>query len=244
MIVKHNGKALTSIFFVIGMLLSLSACLGADKKSGYGSAEIRDDGISIAVLTETSGASEVKFIKVTGLADKDVEQALNDELFTFSVWGVGEQYETEKVTEVLSIDYAVIGDVLSVRRNDKVLWQGAETPARYMRTQIFDLTTGAQAGSLSDYISVDEKLRELITSGAFEQVYPGEIAGAKEALAVEIVDKYNPDFFDLRFYLTETAFGLYIDGEVEGGKGYWAFEAPYEKVAPLMKAKLPMAESK
>ena len=186
--------------------------------------------IAVAIATDILDGAEVEHINVSGHPDLAIEERLNGELYAFSTWG-----DAEGVT----LDFAVVGNFLSVRRTGTQYTEGAAYPINFLQTQIFDLTTGEQAGRLSDFVKIGPELREVITSGAFRQVYPEGLTmeGATERLAVEIVDNYDPEYFDLRFYLTETSFGLYIETlHVEGD--YWAFEAPYADIRPSVQTKL------
>ena len=116
-------------------------------EGGYGAIEIRDDGIAIAVLTEINGKSEVKLIRVSGLADPAAEELLNQQLYEFSTWSGFMQDAFGAEVEIPEIDYTIIGDYISVRCVDVIHWEDDESPTRYVRTQIFDLTTGEQAAS-------------------------------------------------------------------------------------------------
>jgi hypothetical protein len=230
--------AVLAIFMVSALIIEISSYIDVDNGHSF-SGIITEDGYMVGVRTEITGNDEERFITVSGLSDPAVEESLNEELYIFSTWGVGIPYEDNIVTEVYGFEYAVVGDYLSVCRLDMVLWDGAEHPALYLRTQIYNLAAGEQAGSLSDFIDLGKDLLDLIEDGVFTQVYPGEIDGANERLIAEILNKHGQGaYFDTSFYLTQTSFGLYIDGDVEGEKGYWAFEAPYEDIRLILKENL------
>ena len=169
--------------------------------------------------------SNIEYLEVSGHPDSAVEENLNIELFTFSTWAADD-------IDDLKFSFSIVGDFVSVRRTGMRYEEGAAYPVSFLHTQIFSLSTGEQAGSLSDYVKVGPELREVITSGAFKQVYPDgiEIEGAAERLASEIVDTYN-------FYLTETSLGIFIETlHTEGD--YWVFEAPYPVIYPAVQTKL------
>ena len=117
-------------------------------------------------------------------------------------------------------------------------WESTESPKRYLRTQVFDLTTGEHAGGLENFVELGKDLLDFITDGTFRQVYPGEITGADWQLSDEMARRDN-DYSDPYFYLTETNLGLYMS--VEGEEGYWAFEAPYEQIELILTEKLLVA---
>jgi hypothetical protein len=248
-------KTVLSIILAVGLTLTLAAC--AKKPSSQEPQELVPgpeaaspsaspagesfyqskssqtfaNGVTVTKITEEVNGSAVQYITVSGLADAVTETKLNEDLYDFSTRDAGVQAGSADVTVVLSLKYAVVGDVLSVSRSDMVLGTGTQGAANYLRTQTYDLISG-QICSLTDFVSLGLDILDLIEEGEFAQVYPGEISGANEKLAADIQEKHaqNPDYINTSFYLTNTSLGLYIDDDSDGGRGYWAFECPYDKL--------------
>jgi len=239
-------KFLGTISAVIIVTLLFAGCAGnngANNQNGASNAGNQDEpwkdaeGGQIAVGIATNillDGTEVKYIHVSGHPDPAVEKDLNGELYAFSAWDLEDMKD-------IKLEFTVTGarQFLSIRRSGTRHTEGAAYPVAFLETQIFELDSGEQAGDIKEFIKVDNDFRKLITSGVFKQVYPEgvEAEGAAERLAAEIVDKMSPDYFDLRFYLTDTSLGLYI--EVLHAEGdYWAFEAPYTAITKSMQKKL------
>ena len=192
--------------------------------------------ITVSILTGDVVGRNKQYFKVSGLADSEVEDALNSDLFLFSAWDGIEDY---------TLDFAVVGNFLSVRRAGTQNTEGSAYPTNFLQTQIFDLSTGKQAGSLADFVRLDKDILDNIEDGIFKLVYPEEIKSVipiddvNERLYEEIVNNHarRDDYFDMNFYLTETSLGLFIETlHAEGD--YWVFEATYEAIRPILSEKL------
>ena len=216
-----------------GALLMFAGC--SQNQGGEETTDPMPEESKITVSIET--ADGMKFLKVSGLEDPAAEESINSELFTFSTWGL-----EESDMDGFKLEYAVVGDYLSVRRSGTKIEEGAAYPTNFFHTQIYDFSTGRQAGDLREFIKIEEDFRNLITSGAFKMIHPEgvEIEGAAEHLAAAIVDPFEYESFESRFYLTETGLGLYM--EVLHAEGdYWIFEASYADIYPVMQKKLALA---
>jgi len=238
------------IVLVLGGIILFAGCAVKQGDEGIGNPQTQEtdvkkdsnesgqvilekNGITLSVFSETSGDTKKDFLKVSGLSDSTVEEKLNEELHTFSTWGDATDYV---------VSGSIIGNAgngfISVKRDGTYYPEKEET---FFNTQILDLTTGEQAGGLTDFVTLGKDFRKLITNGTFVQMEPdpdGEvkIKDAAERLAVEIVDKNKAGDFDIRFYLTDDVFGLYTELADEGK--ILRFEAPYNAVRSVLSEKL------
>ena len=234
-------KFLGTISAVIIVTLLFAGCAGnngANNQNGSNAGnqsepwkDAEGGQIAVGIATDNSGGTEVEYIHVSGHPDPAVEKELNEELYVFSTWDtVFTMGDDNGDVDNIKLNFAVVGNLLSVRCSGTRNTEDSAYPTNFLRTQIFDLTTGKQAGSLSEFIKVGEELRNLIKSGAFTILYPPERDDGNERLAAEIADTYA-------FYLTETSLGLFIDVlHAEGD--YWVFEATYEAIRPVVQTKL------
>jgi hypothetical protein len=204
-----------------------------------------DGGVVAGVRTETKNGKEERFLAVSGLSDPAMEGLINDKLYVFSTQKTSPLVNNGTIAEINSLDLEIVGNFMSVRRVDLVQWDPAvyeaadEYPTAYLQTDIFDLATGEQAGSLEDFLYLGKETMDAIQAGLFKQVFPGEMTGALAMLEDRLSASDGESYFENRFYLTDTAFGIYMDGRVENDDNcYWAFEAPYAQIASILSEKL------
>ena len=236
--------ALCAVIYAVLIFLEANA----PSEGGYGTIEQREDGITVVILTEIAGDSEVKTIRVVGLADAGfsddpaVEELLNANLYEFLLWGGFTREAFDAEAETPEIDYAIVGNYISVRAYDTEYTPGAAYPVNRLRTIVLNLETGEYAGWPFDYLRMDSEqeidaLQSAFTSGSFVQIHPETpVEGAAEELAEALGDSAWRD--GLGFYLTDDSLGIYLTGLPHAVGDYWVFEAKYSDIEPLLTRKL------
>ena len=210
-----------------------------------------DNQLTVQIESMEDEGSVFEYVVVTGLPEARIAESnyegvdtapdlLNQELETFFTWPMfSMDYPEDGKTVTVTAKYAVVGKYLSVRAYDTEYAENAAHPVSGLRSHTRDLETGEYAGWLLDFIDVDAGLAEAVTSGKFVQVYPETpIDGAAEELAAQLNN--SEEIYEIagNFYLTETGVGIYITGRTHAEGYYWAFEAPYDAIRPILSEKL------
>lgn len=213
------------------MVMTALACAAAP----IAKASLAED-FSITVKQEVVEGFELTYVEVDGIADEAIGRSINERLKEFCLTRYADAGSDNTLSNE-SVIYASGGErYVSLRLVQK--YTGVE-PRVSMAAMVFDLTTGDPAGPITSFILLDEELRQMIIDGVFVMTHPDTpVEGAAERFAQEFVNNYDPDKYGESFYLTDTTFGLILNGQADEEGGYWTFEAPYDSVAHLLSQEL------
>ena len=189
---------------------------------------------SLQKKTYEGNGNRIDYLEVSGMADSEMQKMLNEDLYTFFTWGIEDAEDL-----IIEADYAIVGNYLSVRAIGREFASDPKKMVRSCNSTVFDITTGEQNGVIYDYLDIDDKFREAVRDGIFKPVYPeAPMINLNDKLMNLIVAGSIPANLEPGFYLTDDSLGVHLldEDKIEGD--YWAFEAKYEDISDLLKARL------
>jgi hypothetical protein len=183
---------------------------------------------TLVVADEDIDRIDVKYLKVSGMENSEVQEMLNEELFIFCTWPTVNRDNDDKNITV-AVQSNVIGDrFISVRAFDSIYAEDAAYPDNHLRAIVFDAETGEYAGDISEFMDV---YALNAAANSFVQIFPEEpIDGAFEVLTEEL------DAND--FYLTHDSVGVFVTGRPHAAGSYWIFEVKYDDVLPFLRQQI------
>jgi hypothetical protein len=134
-------------FLLLSVCLLLCACLlGACGQQGDSETPAAE-GPAVQTETYTSGDKvSVEYLVVDGMADKAVQDALNENLQEFYLWqwmvGAPEELEKDTARYEGTATYVIEGDSLRATRTLRITEDGASAPEEDVSDRAFSLTTG------------------------------------------------------------------------------------------------------
>jgi len=206
----------------------------------YGQDEENDSPIVTRIEARVEENAQIQYIVIQGLDDLDIQQMLNEEIYTFFSWIMMDAENQDRELTVTASGHLVGGRYFSAVAFDLIYEEGAAYPTHNMRTAVFNLETGEPDGVIFDFIEMGDELIEAIRSGVFFQARGDEFDVITGDMFADVFG--DPDFYenysDRGFYLTQDTLGLYVTGVPHMLGSFWMFEAEYSDILPFLTEKL------
>ncbi len=162
----------------------------------------------------------VEYVEISGMKDAEIQDELNENLKTFSLWYVSGLSQEEN-NKTVTASYALIDNYICVYAELLETGDSLPYPIKRFDATTYDLETGLNC-TLSEFIDVKTDLITAIENGSFSQVYPETaVEGALDVLLEEA--SANPN--GIGFYLKPDIIGLYLNDRLHAEGDYWLFEA-------------------
>ncbi|MEA4896474.1 MAG: metallophosphoesterase [Oscillospiraceae bacterium] len=213
-----------------GTIVDISASVNKPEEAT--SEENSLDNVSFDYKTvENYGDSDIqaRYIEVSGLADAELQEKLNEELkdFCLEPTYAAQSDTTYDITPVFEV---VGGDLLSIRTYNTAHSAGAAYSVSSIRTQLFSLTTGEKdAGDLWTFIKDKNAFKQLVLDGKLGLSIPGVEGDISKELKTAAYNKLSesietPEFAAQFFFGDGGSLNVWCDGDNHATGDYWLFD--------------------
>lgn len=187
--------------------------------------------------------TQARYVEVGGLADKTVQEKLNQELKDFCL-SPTLSAESKTTYDIMPVFEVVDGNLLSVRTYNTAYTEGAAYPVSSIRTQLFNLTTGTKdAGDLWSFIKDKNAFKQLALDKKFglsvagvEGEIPEEL---KAAAYKKLADSIETPEFATQFYFGDGGrLNVWCNGENHATGDYYLFDIPVTELESIASDRL------
>ncbi len=240
-----------------GVVIDISAGISSPEgeEPTYGDSALAEDPLAFATFDvkafENYGNddTEARYLEVSNLADRAVQEKLNKELKDFCI-NPTLSAERDTTYDITPVFEAIPGNLLSVRTYDIAYTTGASYPVNSVRAQLFDLTTGEKVeGNLWDFIKDKDAFKQMALDGKFSLTLVGVDGDIPEELKAaaykKLAESMDTSEFASQFYFSDGgSLEVWCDGENHATGDYWLFNIPVTDLAGLATDRLlPIVET-